>query len=172
MIDLSDVLLHTGVRKTYHAAFNADVFSYQMGNYRITYKEPALFEIEGLSGDKIRITGSLHVRLEIPCGRCLNPVDADLHIPFEQECYVGEECPADTEKPDFINDRKLDTEAFLFQEILVNLPVKVLCKADCRGICIKCGKNLNTGDCGCDGFVPDPRMAAISDIFRNFKTTD
>ena len=46
------------------------------------------------------------------------------------------------------------------------MPVKVLCRPDCKEICKKCGHNLNDGDCGCDTFVPDPRMAAIKDIFN------
>ena len=49
---------------------------------------------------------------------------------------------------------------------LVNMPVKVLCKPGCKGICKQCGHNLNEGECGCDTFVPDPRMAAIKDIFN------
>ena len=49
-----------------------------------------------------------------------------------------------------------------------NMPTKILCKPDCKGICKVCGKNLNEGDCGCDQFVPDPRMAAIKDIYDAF----
>ena len=47
--------------------------------------------------------------------------------------------------------------------------MKVLCKDNCKGICSRCGANLNKGDCGCDTWVPDPRMAAIQDIFKQFK---
>ena len=39
----------------------------------------------------------------------------------------------------------------------------------CKGICRKCGKNLNEGACGCDDSVPDPRMSVIQDIFKQFK---
>ena len=60
-------------------------------------------------------------------------------------------------------------EELVNTEITVNLPMKVLCKADCKGICRQCGKDLNTGSCECDAFVPDPRMAAIKDIFYGNK---
>ncbi len=40
-------------------------------------------------------------------------------------------------------------------------------KDDCKGICPVCGQNLNEKECGCDTFVPDPRMAVIQDIFKN-----
>ena len=45
--------------------------------------------------------------------------------------------------------------------------MKTLCREDCRGICRKCGRNLNEGDCGCDTVELDPRMAVIAEIFKN-----
>jgi uncharacterized protein len=64
---------------------------------------------------------------------------------------------------------QLDLDALVQNEILVNWPVKILCKEDCKGICPKCGQNLNVGNCGCDTFVPDPRMAVLKDIFESNK---
>ena len=61
---------------------------------------------------------------------------------------------------------ELDTEAFIYNEMIMSLPMKVLCKETCKGLCPVCGKNRNMGDCGCDTFVPDPRLAAIKDIFN------
>jgi uncharacterized protein len=60
---------------------------------------------------------------------------------------------------------QLNVDDLLTNEIVINWPMKVLCKPDCKGICRQCGKDLNTGTCGCDTFVPDPRMAVIKDIF-------
>ena len=63
----------------------------------------------------------------------------------------------------------IDTDALLRNEISLNWPVKILCREDCKGLCPVCGRNLNEGDCGCDTFVPDPRMAALKDIFERSK---
>ena len=74
-----------------------------------------------------------------------------------------------------VNDGKkekyycLDVDRLIASELMVNLPMKVLCREDCKGICRKCGKNLNEGACGCDDSVPDPRMSVIQDIFKQFK---
>ena len=57
----------------------------------------------------------------------------------------------------------------VYSEILVNWPLRVLCKEDCKGICSICGKNLNHGTCDCDHTDLDPRMAQIRDIFNKFK---
>ena len=63
----------------------------------------------------------------------------------------------------------IDTELLLHDEITVNWPVKILCREDCKGLCPVCGHDLNEGDCGCDTFVPDPRMAAIFDKLESTK---
>ena len=76
------------------------------------------------------------------------------------------EDPEKMEEMPFIEGFSLDTDALINNEIIVNWPMKVLCKPDCKGICRVCGKDLNEGDCGCDTFVPDPRMAVIKDIFN------
>ena len=65
----------------------------------------------------------------------------------------------------FMGGCQLNIEDLVRNECFMNLPVKVLCRPDCRGICMRCGKDLNDGECGCDTFVPDPRMARIKDIF-------
>lgn len=60
----------------------------------------------------------------------------------------------------------LNVDELINDELLLNWPMKILCREDCKGICKVCGRNLNDGECGCDDFVPDPRMAAIKDLFN------
>ena len=62
-----------------------------------------------------------------------------------------------------------DTNELAKSEILLHWPMKILCKDDCKGLCSKCGADLNYEECGCDRTVLDPRMAAIQDIFNKFK---
>ena len=50
--------------------------------------------------------------------------------------------------------------------------MKFLCRPDCKGLCSVCGKDLNEGACGCDTFVPDPRLAAIRDILNGDKEVE
>ena len=70
---------------------------------------------------------------------------------------------------DYLIGFDLDVDKLIYGEILVNWPMKVLCKEDCKGICKVCGMNLNKGDCNCQRTELDPRMAAIQDVFNKFK---
>ena len=69
----------------------------------------------------------------------------------------------------YVEHSSLDVDLMVYNEMLIRFPMKTLCKEDCKGLCLKCGQNLNLGECGCDRQSLDPRMAAIRDIFSNFK---
>ena len=57
-------------------------------------------------------------------------------------------------------------DEIVYKNIYMNLPSKKLCKNDCKGLCPKCGKNLNEGDCGCDTREADPRFDALDKFFK------
>ena len=80
-----------------------------------------------------------------------------------------EERQEQMDEDNYIAGYELDVDALIADEIVLQWPMKVLCKEDCKGLCTVCGKNLNTGECGCDRTVLDPRMAAFLDIFEQFK---
>ena len=61
---------------------------------------------------------------------------------------------------------ELDIVEFVKICVLMNMPSKILCREDCKGLCPKCGANLNIAECGCDRAVLDPRMSIIRDLFR------
>ena len=73
------------------------------------------------------------------------------------------------EDSSFVEGDELDVEELVRNELIVQWPIRVLCKDDCKGICSRCGANLNIQTCDCDTTGLDPRMAAIKDIFSKFK---
>mgnify|MGYP001091754997 FL=1 len=58
----------------------------------------------------------------------------------------------------------LDLEELARTDILLELPTKVLCSEDCKGLCSQCGKNLNEGECSCEKKQIDPRLAILSQL--------
>ena len=109
--------------------------------------------------------------VSIPCSRCLKEVPTDIHFSIDKEMKLENSVINDEEMEDadYLIGLHLDIDKLVYGEILVNWPMKVLCKEDCKGICKVCGKDLNKGDCGCQRTELDPRMAAIQDVFNKFK---
>ena len=82
---------------------------------------------------------------------------------------TGQDEERSMESSNFMTGTNLDVDQLIFGEILVSWPMKVLCREDCKGICKRCGANLNLTECQCPKTELDPRMAAIQDIFNQFK---
>jgi uncharacterized protein len=54
--------------------------------------------------------------------------------------------------------------------VFLSLPARSLCGEDCKGLCPRCGKNLNSESCNCDAAPADPRWSALSDLASRMKT--
>ena len=99
------------------------------------------------------------------CDRCNEPAEKKLAYRFNHilvAAHVEDNSDEYIEAPDYM----LDTDALLRDDILLELPSKFLCKDSCKGLCPKCGKNLNKGKCACPEKEPDPRFAALSKLLE------
>ena len=63
-----------------------------------------------------------------------------------------------------VPDETLDVDQLVTEDILLDLPSKFLCSPNCRGLCPRCGKDLNEGDCGCEREDVDPRLAVLKEL--------
>ena len=99
------------------------------------------------------------------CDRCYECFDRVLAYRFSH-ILVTE--PPEDGSDDYIEapDYMLDTDALLRDDILLELPSKFLCKDSCKGLCPKCGKNLNEGKCDCPEKEPDPRFAVLAELLK------
>ncbi len=66
-----------------------------------------------------------------------------------------------------VPDMKFDVDEFVYSEVILNLPSKHLCSEGCKGLCAKCGKNLNEGECDCPTREVDPRLAKLLELLDN-----
>lgn len=172
LIDLSKILTHEGMQQNVEMIPEGDKFFCKLGEFSYAEKFPVMLSIVHTNDQVLKITGEGRVSIWIPCSRCLEPVLHTFSIQIEEEAdmkLTDQERIEALDESSFIQDKVLDTEKLLHNEILIRWPMRVLCKEDCKGICSRCGANLNQGSCDCDTADLDPRMAVISDIFKNFK---
>jgi uncharacterized protein len=120
----------------------------------------------------IRVAGELSTRLETPCARCLEPVTQDVKRVFDllyrpRGVDAGQEELSVTgaeAEIGYYDGEGLLLEDTLREQVLLAVPLKAICREDCKGLCPHCGKNLNTGACSCAEEVEDPRWAALKDL--------
>ena len=169
-LNLSDVFKNQGRTESHSVSLEMNHFETRMGDFEITEKTPVSIVLSNISEGKAKIAGNVRVVLKAACDRCLKDVPVSLDISFDRLAQ-SPDAESDEEIDDlsFMEGYQLDVETFVYNELLENWPVKILCKEDCKGVCPRCGQDLNERECGCDTFVPDPRMAAIKELFESNK---
>jgi uncharacterized protein len=132
-------------------------------------------------GRKILVQARTSIPLQGQCKRCLKPVAVDEQVELirtwvpQEEVHKGERHERRGEEmeasfdPDAVDEetyegKEIDLSPAVREQVLLSVPASPLCREDCLGLCAKCGKDLNEGDCGCDRSVIDPRWAALKGI--------
>ena len=171
-IHLSDIIDSEGKTIQLNPELELDKISFQMGEFPILDKTPVELQISNTGNKVLELKGHGSIHVGIPCDRCLEQVSVEIPYDIERKLDMKQsdnDRVADLDENDYLTGIDLDVDRLVYLEVLMSWPLKVLCKEDCKGICSRCGKNLNNGSCKCADEPKDPRMAAISDIFSKFK---
>ena len=153
-----DSLFNQGInsiRLDYKFDFSAEEID---GVFPFTTPVSLCGEIINTSGI-VTVSAKISFSLETVCDRCAEDIKLDFNIPMEHE-LVSTLNNEETDEYILVEDMKLDIEQLTLEDIFLALPVKFLCKDDCKGICCKCGANLNEGLCECKKDI-DPRLEAL-----------
>ena len=124
----------------------------------------------------IRVAGMLETKVEMVCARCLEPVIEDVHREFDlfyQPLLKGVKPEEERLKDDdtdigFFVGEGLFLVDILKEQVLLSLPMKVICQSDCRGLCASCGANLNHEECRCETHASDPRLAPLARLKQDW----
>jgi uncharacterized protein len=120
----------------------------------------------------VDVEGKIEAAVQTECARCLIPISVNLDIPFKvsyvtEEYYTAEkesELHGDDLEVATFDGEKIDLTELGREQILLNLPTQPFCRADCRGLCPKCGANLNLAACSCETEEIDPRWSALKNL--------
>jgi len=125
--------------------------------------------------DGFRLAGRVESTLELLCSRCLEPfpwpVDAAFDLRFQpKEQNVGEG-ERDVEYDDlstaFYENEMIDLGQLMREQFYLSIPMKPLCRTECKGLCPTCGTNLNRIVCECRIEWTDPRLEALRALKRD-----
>lgn len=126
----------------------------------------------------IRIRAAYQGNFELLCARCVEPVATPVAGSFDlifrpqaADAESGERAiTLDETEIGYYEESGLSLEDVVREQVLLSLPSRTLCKEDCKGLCPRCGHNLNLETCKCDT-VSDPRWNALAGLASTVKSS-
>ena len=113
----------------------------------------------------VELSAKAEFVLDMDCDRCAKPIKLALTADVFHTLVTSLNDEANDELL-LINELRFDLDPLVTEDIFLELPSKFLCSEDCKGVCPKCGKDLNTGSCSCEKEI-DPRLAALKQLLDN-----
>jgi len=151
----------------------------QQGPMRARGRAELVEEHRGKKGvlADIRLVGEVAARLEMKCARCLEPIEREvaasfdlLYRPLGSDSGVDErEVGVAEAEVGYYSGEGLLLEDVLREQVLLGLPLKAVCREECKGLCPRCGRNLNVEACACTTPEPDGRWSALKDLKEKLK---
>jgi uncharacterized protein len=152
----------------YEKSYGVEAFGSEQDTFRVAEPVALAFDIYK---DKthFRLNGQVQTSLELACGRCLEPftlaVDSSFDLRYQPRSSNTGEGEREIEEDDlttaFYENETIDLGQLMREQFYLVLPMKPLCREDCRGLCSICGTNLNRESCTCARTWDDPRLAML-----------
>ncbi len=162
VINFSDLLSKKNRKKQISLSFELEPFEFEGEEIRAIEK----VSVEGVAiseNDVIVINASIKTKLKLNCSRCLDtfiyPIDIDIEERFTNDIDLQQDGTM------FVEGDSLDITEIIENCIISTLPIKRLCKDDCKGLCPECGVNKNVENCSCLDYDVDIRLAKLRELF-------
>ncbi len=156
-IELEPIFNNVGLKKEF-------IYSFCMDDSGVDVPVQVSGTVENRAG-VVTLTSDISFQDSVPCDRCLKPTPRAFQKQFT---HVLTPTLNDADNDDFIliEDMHFDLDALLREDVLLALPTKVLCRADCKGLCPMCGADRNETACGCKKPV-DPRLSVLQELLSD-----
>jgi uncharacterized protein len=151
---------------------------YGIGNLEFKHEDAALEEpvfadfILTHKERDLRVEGAVRTAIRYQCSRCLKDFSHALDTSFNLFYLPQAEWKRDEEVElkyedmviGYYDGIRLDVDLMVLEQIELAMPMKFICREDCRGLCPSCGADLNDGSCPCKGDATDTRLAVLKDF--------
>ena len=157
------------------------LFSYEMPDQDY-YGDPVVFDKPAQVKtrfykvqDKLFLDLKIEFSLEMKCARCLEPIrkEKTINKSFQLISNKLREEPSENDLEEdvlYYEKEQLDLDSIVHEQILLGIPIKMVCDEKCQGICSQCGKPLNNEGCFCEKATAepetDPRLAKLKDWYQ------
>ena len=171
IIDVSSILKEFGGKISFDDKVEISDLNFGGGNYR--FSEPL-----SVKGGVSNTGGALSLKADVSgvmttqCARCMKDIDISVEFTISETLMKSDDgdgrngtVPEDEDVIVF-EGNTISLDEIIENNFITNLSPRYLCREDCKGLCPKCGADLNEGDCGCEDVEIDPRWAALADMIK------
>ena len=159
-MNLHELLLNPGLRLPFRCELSTDRLDFPavLSYTAVPVGEGFIVNNAGA----LTLRGTLSAAMRCVCDRCAAEFDREVSYPLD--IPLASELQ-DEENPDYflLEGDELDLEELLETVFILNMDTRFLCREDCKGLCSRCGKNLNEGPCDCRT-GSDPRLAVLEQL--------
>ena len=164
LLDLSKIIDCPGASASFSTS--VDLSDLQYGeSYPVSEPVLASGKVRNTAGVLV-MTGTIQTTIHGVCDRCASDFEEDVDLPIDVVLvteFSNEENEDEWVFP--LEGDSADLEDIVRTVFVLNMDSKLLCKPDCKGLCCRCGKNLNDGPCSCQKEL-DPRFAALKQLLK------
>jgi uncharacterized protein len=159
--DISELLKKKNDELTFELSFDENHLD--RDDYRLNLKSPLKIKGKAVNNsDIVEVTGVFSVLVEVQCTRCLEVFEHFFNVDFEETFSKS------LENEEFyqIIEGDLIFDEMVMDNLILSMPVRLLCNEECKGLCHNCGVNLNKVDCDCEKETVNPKFAALKELFK------
>ena len=141
-----------------------DFSPFDLGSEALSFAAPVHVQIEVNNTNRAMLAkGTISTKLQAMCGRCLESFIYPLNLTYLDEWVFRTQATEELLETALILDKdEVDITERIFEQIVLALPMKFICSAECQGLCPSCGANRNLNPCHCGESVIDPRLAELA----------
>lgn len=173
LLDLQPVLNGSRDSVSFDELIDLSYLELIRGEYPLKKPVRVWGEVLGMSvalGLHLKLILNIEAEVFTICGRCNKELCRELTV--QNKYYIVRNSEAEEtgeEKDDVIvlSGNQLELDDYIRDNLIVNVPMRYLCKDDCKGLCPICGNDLNIKECGCHRETIDPRLEALKDFFED-----
>lgn len=124
------------------------------------------------AADKFLVDGTLAGWIRVRCDRCLEPFELEVKSTFNVYLVVKPSGPSEEDvelldedmEVEFLKGEMMDLDDIIREQVYLSVPMKCVCKSDCRGLCPQCGANLNVAPCSCRSEVGHAAFSKLENL--------
>ncbi|EOS63535.1 DUF177 domain-containing protein [Oscillibacter sp. 1-3] len=163
LLDVKPILHTPGGRLDFQ--FDLDLSDVEFsGRYPVSSSVSVSGEVRN-AADVLHLNLTARTTLDAVCDRCGREFSMEKEIPYH--CMLAESLEnGESDEIELLEDGKADLGELARTAFILGMDTKTLCSEDCKGLCSRCGADLNLGPCSCKKEI-DPRLAALAKLLEN-----